>query len=234
MISAFVPCRAGSERTYSKNTREFAGVRGGLFRIKIDQLSTCAAIDQIVVSTNDPEVISVCEEYYSANAKLKVIIRPEELCSSSASTDDLIRYVQTIIPAGAVLWTHVTSPFLTGYHYSKLIEQYLTDAEGSQYDSLMTVTELKKFIWNGRGPINYDRSIEKWPRTQTLESLFEVNSGAFLIDSKLMALLNDRIGRHPRLLPLDRKTSMDVDSLGDFKLAEEVWLEAARQIERGA
>jgi len=233
MITAFVPCRAGSERALSKNTRDFANVKGGLFRIKVDQLLACGLIDRIVVSTNDPEVGSVYEEYYSSIEKVVVVLRPEELCSSTASTDDLIKYVKEIIPEGVVLWTHVTSPFMTGHHYTALLEQYREDLQGSQHDSLMTVTELRKFIWNGRGPINYDRSIEKWPRTQTLEPLFEVNSAAFVIDSKLMANLNDRIGRHPRLYSLDRRASMDVDSLGDFRLAEEVWIEAARQIERG-
>ena len=43
----------------------------------------------------------------------------------------------------------------------------------------MTVTKIQKFIWNDRKPVNYNRNLEKWPKTQTIEPLWEVNSGIF-------------------------------------------------------
>ena len=36
------------------------------------------------------------------------------------------------------------------------------------------------FLWTKQGALNYDRSKERWPRTQTLDPVFEINSGAFL------------------------------------------------------
>ena len=38
MITAFIPCRAGSERIAKKNTKLFAGKEGGLLAIKLEQL----------------------------------------------------------------------------------------------------------------------------------------------------------------------------------------------------
>ena len=38
----------------------------------------------------------------------------------------------------------------------------------------------QKFIWKESEPINYNRNLEKWPKTQTIEPLWEVNSGIFL------------------------------------------------------
>jgi CMP-N-acetylneuraminic acid synthetase len=231
MITAFVPCRAGSERVPSKNTRDFAGIIGGLLRLKIDQLLSCSLIDQIIVSTNDEIVMNVISDYFGGEERVKVVPRPHELCTSATSTDDVVRYVPQIISEGIVLWTHVTSPFVTHLHYKEMIEQYLTDLQEESHDSLMSVSELRTFVWNDMGPINYERSVEKWPRTQTIKPLFEVNSAAFITDAKLIGLLNDRIGRRPRLFVLDKKVAFDVDWPDDFELAERMLLEQARKIE---
>ncbi|NVP54858.1 cytidylyltransferase domain-containing protein [Mycoplana rhizolycopersici] len=223
MVTAFVPCRAGSERVKFKNTREFAGRSGGLIEIKVDQLCSCNLIDNIVVSTNDNVVIDIVNNLFGDNEKVSIIRRPDELCLSSTSTDDVVKYVPSIIKDGPVLWTHVTSPFVMGYHYEDLIRQYARDIESGEFDSLMTVTDVRTFVWNDRGPINYERSVEKWPRTQTIKPLYEVNSAAFITDVSLMARLDDRIGRRPRLVSLDKRVAFDVDWPDDFDVAEMMW-----------
>ena len=122
-INAFLPMRAGSERVPKKNTKTFSGIQGGLCRIKLEQLIDCKLIDSILVSTNDPEVVKITNLLNSK--KVKIIIRPDELSSSSTSTDDLIKYVPEVISDGHVLWTHVTSPFICSNTYSQVIEKYL-------------------------------------------------------------------------------------------------------------
>ena len=87
----------------------------------------------------------------------------------------------------------------------------------------MTVTEVRTFVWNEQGPINYERTVEKWPRTQTIKPLYEVNSAAFMVDVEMISRVNDRIGRRPRLLSLDRKVSFDIDWPEDFEIAQLLW-----------
>ena len=57
-MTIFLPCRLGSERIPQKNTKTFAGVKGGLLKVKLSTLLKVPAIDSIVVSTNDTEVIN--------------------------------------------------------------------------------------------------------------------------------------------------------------------------------
>ena len=159
--------RAGSERVLKKNTKTFSGIQGGLCRIKLEQLVKCDLIEEIFVSTNDPEVVEISNSFQSE--KIKVVIRPIELATSSASTDDLIKYTPEIMPNGHILWTHVTSPFISSDIYCEIIKAYFKNLD--HFDSLMTVTKLQKFIWNESKPINYDRNLEKWPKTQTIEAL---------------------------------------------------------------
>jgi len=211
--------RAGSERIPRKNTKKFSGIDGGLCSIKINQLLQCKLINYIFVSTNDQNVIDIANSFDSR--KIRIIKRPEELSSSSTSTDDLINYVPEIMPDGHILWTHVTSPFIGPDIYDKIIKTYFNNLK--KYDSLMTVTKIQKFIWNDTKPINYDRSIEKWPRTQTLEPLWEINSGVFITTRKIYKKHMDRVGVRPYLFELSGDLAFDIDWMSDFTTAEEIY-----------
>jgi len=55
MITAFLPCRSGSQRVPEKNTKDFAGVKGGILHIKLNQLLKSKRINAIILSTDDPK-----------------------------------------------------------------------------------------------------------------------------------------------------------------------------------
>ena len=218
-VIAFLPMRKGSQRVKNKNIRNFAGIEGGLTYIKISQLLKVEKIDTIIVSTNDEEVKNIALSFN--NDKIIVDNRPENLASSDTSTDELINYVPTIIKDAIVLWTHATSPFVDEKIYNDMIEKYFENLD--KFDSLMSVSKIQTFLWNEKGPINYDRSIEKWPRTQTIKPVYEVNSAVFIVDINIYKTLNDRIGNKPYLYELDKIKSFDIDWEEDFEIAQILW-----------
>lgn len=218
-ITAFLPCRAGSERVPKKNIRPFATFEHGLIEIKLSQLISCEAIDKIILSTNDNEIISYAEAL--DEPKLNIHRRPELLATNKTSTDDLIKHVNELVSSGHIFWTHVTSPFVNASICEKIIESYFLFLSKG-YDSLMTTTPFRGFLWNEYGPVNYDRTVEKWPRTQTLMPLHEVNSAIFLAPSNVYAQNFDRIGNFPYLYQLDRFTGHDIDWEEDFLIAEQL------------
>ncbi|WP_339386209.1 acylneuraminate cytidylyltransferase family protein [Vibrio caribbeanicus] len=220
MIVAFLPCRLGSQRVPDKNIRSFAGIEGGLLKIKLDQLSNSKRIDKIVVSSNDPRVIDFAYKY--RDSRVTIDERPDYLGRSSTTTDELINYVPSIISEGHVLWTHVTSPFLSGNDYNRIIERYF-EALSCGYDSLMTVLRIQGFIWNKKEPISYSCNELKWPMTQNISPLFEVNSGAFVSSINNYKKFNDRIGENPFLLEQEKSKSIDIDWPEDFELAEKLF-----------
>ena len=215
-ITCFLPCRKGSKRILNKNMRPFSARENGLLEIKLDQLIKCDKIDEIIVSSDDSCVLNYANNLNSN--KIKTFLRNDKLSSDLTSTDDLILHALDLINYGHILWTHVTSPFISSNHYNKVIERYFSEIEGD-FDSLMSVTELKSFIWNDK-PLNYDRSIEKWPRTQTLNPLYEINSGIFLSSANNYKSFKDRIGKTPFLYTLDKITGHDIDWPEDFVIGE--------------
>lgn len=220
----FLPTRKGSERVINKNTRPFAGIEGGILKVKLDQLLAVDRISTIIVSTNDEATIKIAESYN--NPRIKVVERPEYLCLSSTVIQDFINYIPTIVDAEHIFWVHTTAPFadikvlndaLDVYEKKVLFEK--------EYDSLLSVTKIQQFLWSEKENkcVNHDRTKVLWPRTQDLEPLYEINH-AFYINSKENFLkIHDRIGIKPYLYELDKIHSLDIDWGDDFALAEIVY-----------
>ena len=188
-VNVFLPCRKGSQRVQNKNIREFAGFKNGLIEIKINQLLEAHRISKIYLSTDDDDII----RFASKIGDKKIILHKREakLSTSSTSTDELVTHALNLIQEGEILWTHVTSPFLNSDKYDQIIEKYF-DILNCGYDSLMTTCSIHGFIWSQNGPINYNRDEEKWPRTQTIEPVHEINSGAFMANARIYKKFSDR------------------------------------------
>jgi len=218
-VNVFLPCRKGSQRIPKKNIKPFAGVENGLIEIKLRQLLECKKINKIYLSTNDEEIL----EYAQLLNQDRIIIhkRAEYLFSSETRTDELISHVLELIPEGDILWTHVTSPFVNADIYNNVINKY-EEVKKEGFDSLMTTNLIHGFLWTKKGPINYDRAEEKWPRTQTIEPLHEINSAVFLSNAESYLTLKDRIGANPYLYELDKIKGFDIDWDDDFTIAEAI------------
>ena len=218
MISVFLPTRKGSERVLNKNTRDFAGEQGGLLKLKLIELLGSKKISEIVLSTNDASSIKVAEQF--SDARLNIVQRPEYLALSSTSLQDLVKYVPGVCKNEHILWTHVTSPFVETSDYDKIISDYFFNLNKG-YDSLMSVKAIRNFIWDKdlNDIINRNNN-EKWPRTQDLKVLYEIDSAVFISSNINYTKFKDRIGSQPFLYELDSIKSFDVDWEEDFKLAE--------------
>lgn len=221
-IIVVIPARAGSERVKHKNTRPFAGFDGGLLELKLRQLSRVGNIDKIIVSSNDPEVLAYSENFSrQTDTRVLPLSRPDDLGRSSTPMSKFIDYVSTLETDGIMMMTHVTHPFVT----SDVINEFITiwkKAESEGYDSLMTVTRLHKFIWDERGPYNYDDTVERWPRSQDIKPLFEVNHAAYIIPFEKMREAGDRVGKNPYLHPIDEAVAMDIDWEEQFLLLNDL------------
>jgi N-acylneuraminate cytidylyltransferase len=223
-VSVFLPTRSGSERVKNKNTRNFAGVEGGLLYLKLDQLLQVKDVTEVVLSTNDEDSIEVAQNFKS-HSKLKVINRPDDLALSTTNLIDLVNYVPKICNSKHILWTHVTSPLVNTVDYSEAILTYFKSLE-SGFDSVMSVKEIQNYVWSekeNRVLNRKDGDLKKWPRTQDLEKIYEVNSAIFIASKKIYTEEQDRVGKRPYLLKHNSLQSVDVDWEEDFKIAESLY-----------
>lgn len=221
-IIAVVPCRSGSERVKNKNTREFAGVLGGLFRIKLEQLLKVPEIEVWVV-TDDPVIRAECVRQAPDSCRLSLLTR-----EAAKSTDALISYIPQAWPNEpddtVILWTHVTSPLFVEHDYAAAIAMYRRFVLTKNYDSLMTVKRIQDFIWGPTGPINYIReSGSRWPRTQDVMSYWQVSGAAFMAPLSVYREQHDRIGHSPVFYEVGPLKGVEVDTEGDFEFAQALY-----------
>lgn len=222
-VSVFLPTRKGSERVINKNTRTFAGVTNGLLEVKLKQLLNTKLVGEIILSSNDEASLEFGNKLSKEEKRLKIIERPDHLALSSTNLIDLVKYVPTICSEPHILWTHVTSPFVLAEDYDKAIETYFnTQKEG--YDSLMSVKTLQNFLWSKEKNDLINRMTDiKWPRTQDLMPLYEIDSAFFIASQNIYLENQDRIGNKPFLMEQSGYKSFDVDWEDDFELAELIY-----------
>ncbi|MGX9963285.1 acylneuraminate cytidylyltransferase family protein [Roseomonas sp. F4] len=216
----FLPCRAGSERVPNKNTRPFAGFEKGLIELKLRQMAAVAELAEIIVSSNDPIVLDYAADFAAkVDARVRPLPRPDELGRSSTTMDEFILYIAELVRDGVIVWSHVTSPFVRGEDYLEFIRAY-EDCVARGHDSLITVTKLHKFLWDENGPINYNPHPVKWPRSQDIKPILEINHAAYVMPFSVMRATGDRIGQKPYFMPIAEDVAMDIDWEDQFILLE--------------
>jgi CMP-N-acetylneuraminic acid synthetase len=222
-VCFFLPTRKGSQRVKNKNTRPFSGIEGGILENKLRQLMNASLIDEVILSTNDELSIQVAEKIDKDQSKIKVVIRPDHLCLDTTNLTDLINYVPTITGQAHILWGHTTTPFINGNDYDEIIEKYFTKLKEG-FDSLVTVAPLQNFILTPDGKMfNNDSKSLRWPRTQDLPLLYEVNHAAFMASRVTYIEQQNRIGITPYLFEQDKIKSFDIDWEDDFMIAEAIY-----------
>lgn len=219
----FIPCRAGSERVKHKNTRPFAGYENGLLELKLRQMQKVTGLDQIIVSSNDPLVLDYAARFAAEeDARVTPLPRPEEWGNSATSMGAFIAdYIAHLSEDGDIFWTHVTHPFATAAVYQRALDAYhRVRAEG--YDSLISATKLQKFLWRDGKPFNYDNTVERWPRSQDIAPVYEINHAIYAMPFALMRETRDRIGHKPYFFEMEEAESMDIDWEEQFLLMDEI------------
>ncbi len=228
----FVPCRSGSERVKNKNTRPFAGFGGGLLELKLRQLAGVRDLAEIIVSSNDPTVLDYVAGFAAKHdCRFLPVERPDHLGRSSTTMDEFIIYIAQLRASDTIMWTHVTSPFLQAKHYQDAMLAY-ERALREGHDSLVSVTKLQRFIWDEQGPVNYDPGVLKWPRSQDLRPLFEINHGMYIMHFDLMRRMSDRVGKKPFFHELDEHDALDIDWQSQFDFLEQIAFKRIQDGER--
>jgi N-acylneuraminate cytidylyltransferase len=224
-LSIVLPIRKGSQRVKNKNIRPFSKDGKSLTELKIIELLKIESVDEIVVTSNYHEAIEQIKAITKDNPKVKIDIRPEHLCQSTTIVKELIEYMPTITQGEHILWLHVTSPFVKAKDYQQAIDDYF-EALKNGYDSIMSVTEIKQFLWSDREKriVNTNSNIDtKWVQTQDLEPLYEINHAFYINSRKNYLEMSDRVGKNPQLAILKGSKTIDIDYQDDFELARKIF-----------
>jgi CMP-N-acetylneuraminic acid synthetase len=205
-IVAVIPVRKGSERVPNKNIRPFANKT--LLEYKIDIIKQLP-IDDIIINTDCPYAIEVAKR-----ENLKLHFREPYYASSKCTGSEFHHYLAKVTNADNLMIAHVTGPMVSIESFKESIEIF----ESNDYDSIMSVEIIKKFLWFEGKSVNYNSEFA--PTSQDLPEYLSPTFGISLINRAVALKRRHLIGYKPFFYKLSEIEAVDIDSELDFEFAE--------------
>ncbi|HEY7820695.1 MAG TPA: hypothetical protein VIG29_20890, partial [Vicinamibacteria bacterium] len=211
-----VPARGGDHEVPYLNIKKL-GVHP-LIGHTLSEARRSRFLDRLVVSTDDPKVKEVAEEY---GAEVP-FLRPTELASDSAELKAIVRHAVEFVEArehirfDVVVTLQATSPFRSAKQIDDAI-QLLLDRS---YDSVISMKELRSLTWrmrDGRLEPLFDRP----GRRTELEPLYQ-EDGAIRVMRREVLDSAERLGANVGNVLMDKMSSLTVHDIYDFWLAEKL------------
>jgi pseudaminic acid cytidylyltransferase len=210
-ITAIIPAKAISGRLPHKNTLPFG--ESNLLVHKIRQLKQVDLIKEIIVSSEDDEILSMAKA-----EGVRAIKRPYEFSAETKPFQDFLYYIVGEASEDHVMWACCTSPMVDAETYNRGCRTYF-DKLKEGYDSLITVMEYHHYLLDkDMKPYTF-----KWGpehrNSQELDKLYFFTDGIQLAPKASMREWHYYFGHNPYGMEVDLKTSTDVDTIYDYLLA---------------
>ena len=209
-ITAIIPAKALSNRLPNKNTLPFG--ESNLLIHKIRQLKQVDAIKEIIVSSEDDEILAMAEREGA-----RAIKRPLEFSLETKPFQDFLYYIVGEAKEDHIMWACCTSPMVGPEVYNRGCKTYFEKLKEG-YDSLITVMEYHHYLLDG----NMKPYTFKWgpdhKNSQDLDKLYFFTDGIQLAPKESMRKWRYYFGHNPYGLEVDLKTSTDVDTMFDYLL----------------
>lgn len=211
-ISALIAARSGSVRVQNKNIRPFAS--STLLEVKIEQLKRISNIDEIVVNSNDKQILNIAERLGAIP-----IERDSYYASNTVSMSDVYRNMAENIECDVIVYANCTNPLITDQTIYDIIEFYRKHS--TQYDSINSAHLIKEFLFKDNLPINYD--LRHQPRSQDLPDISALNFAVNVLSRYTMIDCKNVVGKKPFLYNIDQIEATDIDNPIDFFIAEQIY-----------
>lgn len=215
-----IPARGGSKGIPRKNIK-FLGGRP-LIYYAIDGARSVADDEDICVTTDDAEIISVVEDY-----GLKVpFVRPDYLASDHMGTYEVLLHALDYYKSIGRVYDRIvllqpTSPFRRPEDIRGAIDCYSSDV-----DMVVTVKEAasnpyyNSFEEDADGYLCISKGDGKYVRRQDAPKAWEYNGAVYVINARELERHNMSEFRRVKKYEMDDLHSLDLDTPFDWKIAE--------------
>ena len=199
MILGLIPARGGSKGVPGKNIKVICGKP--LIAWTIERALQSKKLDKVLVSTDSEEIAAVAGQYGA-----EVLMRPAELATDAASTQDVMVHALQACPADVLVLLQPTSPC----RHEDLIDECIEEFLAGGYDSLATGfdCDYKEYGTN------------TLPRQQ-IKGFFYDDGNVYVIKAGNI-LAGDRYGKKIGRMYLSRWENQEIDDEFDFWLLEQI------------
>lgn len=221
-ILGLIPARQGSKRIPGKNSKLLGGKP--LVAWTFEAAMACSALDQVCLSTDDP----VLMEHARSHGVEVPFVRPEHLCSDTASTVDVVlhaleHYRVAGVHFDGVMLLQPTSPFRRTETLTWAVEAFRERQGLWDFVSVSPVESPPQWMFFIRKesliPVTAWSDLQG--RSQDLEQAYRLNGSIYMTSTN--TLRTQRRFVHSRCMPITMSAgceSIDIDTMEDWQLAE--------------
>ena len=210
IIKALIAARSGSVRVKNKNIRPFAG--STLLEVKIEQLKRLNIFDDIVVNSNDDEILEIAQKHGASSVR-----RDPYYASNTVSMSDVYKNMaENMGKCDVIAYINCTNPLIKDQTIVNLVNFY--KAHCNEFDYVNSAHHIKEFMFLDNKPINYD--LKHQPRSQDLPNILALNFAVSVISKEKMIECKNVVGEKPFIYPIDEVEATDIDNQIDFDFAE--------------
>ena len=217
-VLAIIPARSGSKGLPGKNIKLLG--EKPLIGWTIDAATKAKCINDVIVSTDCPEIARVSKKYGAGVP----FLRPKNLASDTASTVDTVLHSITTINVNydVIILLQPTSPFRTADDIDRAFSVY----SKSGASSVVSICEVDKnpflSFWKKEdntleAVLNIDN---QYFRRQDLVPAYSLNGAIYIVDTKKILSEKKFLYEDSSSYIMEKKSSIDIDDEIDFKFAQ--------------
>lgn len=221
-LLAVIPARGGSKGIPRKNICRVAGKP--LLLWTVEAALGSQFIKQVVVSSDDAEILSIASEF-----PVVALDRPKHISGDAAPSEPVVLHALREMEKQGENFDYVvllqpTSPGRTAAHIDNAFTQLLLDERANSMISVSYLehSPFKAFVLNKDGELNgiIDNEMPFKPR-QSLPDTYLPNGAIYIVKADLFKEKGCLF--LPPCIPylMDKRDSIDIDTLDDVKVFEQ-------------
>lgn len=213
---AFIPARGGSKGVKKKNIKLLAGKP--LIAWSIEQAKACSGIDRVLVSTDCDEIADIAKQY-GADVPF---LRPADISGDLATTESAMLHCCEVLESmGKLPDTFILMQATSPIRLPETLDQALCYFNAEKFDSLLTVTESHRFIWQNKAAPEASYDYLNRPRRQDITEKSYLETGSFYITNTAKLLeYENRLCGNIGMFETHEIESYEIDTLVDFQVCE--------------
>lgn len=220
-VLAIIPARKGSKRLVGKNMLDLKGKP--LITWTIEEALKSKYIDNIIISTDDENIINLSKQYKGINVPF---VRPKELSSDKATSLDVVLHALNYYSSNDKNFDYVmllqpTSPL----RKSKDID-YSIEELSEEVKSVVSVCETEHSpLWSNILPDNksmknfLSKEIKNL-RSQDLPKYYRLNGAIYISEVEYLVKEKGFLGDQTKAYTMPIERSIDIDTKIDLELCK--------------
>ena len=189
-IYAIIPARGGSKGIPKKNIIDFDGYP--LIYHSINFAKQSKFVDEVIVSTDSPEIKKIAEGYHA-----NILDRPENISRDDSSTELAIKHIineYNIHSDSIIVLLQPTSPIRP----IGVLDKMLVDFINKNFDSMVSISPCHPLNWKLKSDeliCQYD--YKNRPMRQQFKKddfIYDENGSVYIFNPKLIIKNNNRLG----------------------------------------